>query len=88
MVNCRFGPGVITKAVGISAKNSTESPYAYILTLMSDWMTYHLHTESDVDEYLMYRDAAAGKMLSFISPEEANEKLREMLEKQKEEPTP
>ena len=80
VINCGFAPGVLTKAIRMSAKKNAESPYDYVLKLMSDWQSYHLHTESDVDEYLMYRDAAAGKQLfGLISPEDANERLRMMI---------
>lgn len=76
-----FQPGVIKKAVRLAAQACVESPFAYVHKLFVDWSSYHLQTEDEVDEYLFYRDAVAGKLNGVISPEDAAEQLRIMKEK-------
>ena len=77
---CEFAPGVISRAIRITAYKGPDNPMDYLCRIFTDWKYYHLHTTDDVDNYLFLRDAATGKWDRVLPREEANEKLRQLRE--------
>lgn len=76
--NAQVQAGVLREAVRIAAERSADSPFDYLMTMLSDWARHNLHTEADIDEYMLLYDTSRGRLSgSGLTPQDAMTRLKE-----------
>ena len=73
-----FGPGVLGKAIRITAAAADRNPCAYALSLLRDWRGERLSSLDDVEHYLFLRDGISGRIPTIISAEDAQAELNKL----------